>query len=70
MIPVLSTTICLIGTILNVKKVLLCFILWVVGNALWMYYDISITLYSRALLDLVQLLLAVWGYIEWKRERR
>jgi len=61
------TAFCLTGTVLNVKKNILCFYLWTVGNVAWMAYDLHCGLHSRALLDLVQLILAVWGIIEWRK---
>lgn len=61
----LATAICLAGTVLNVKKIRLCFVLWAAGNIAWLAIDVHNRLYSRALLDLVQLALAVWGAVEW-----
>ena len=63
----LVTAVCLAGTVLNVKKVRWCFHLWAVGNIAWLAIDIHNRLYSRALLDLVQLALAIWGAVEWRR---
>ena len=60
------TIIALAGTVANVKKLRICFILWTATNIGWLAYDLSQGLYSRALLDLVQLILAVWGFIAWK----
>ena len=65
----LVTAVCLGGTVLNVKKVRWCFHLWAVGNIAWLAIDFSNRLYSRAFLDLVQLALAVWGAVEWKRRK-
>ena len=62
------TLICLVGTILNVKKIQFCFILWTIGNLLWLILDMYNRVYSRSLLDIIQLILAVWGYIAWKKE--
>jgi len=62
------TAVCLAGTVLNVKKKRLCFVLWAVGNIAWLIYDIASGLYSRALLDAVQLGFAVWGLYEWKKK--
>ena len=61
------TILSLTGTVLNVKKNVLCFWLWAVGNTLWLAYDLWLGTYSRAALDLVQLAFAVWGMIEWKK---
>lgn len=63
----ITTAICLLGTILNVKKKSLCFYLWTVANMMWAIYDFKTGLYSRMILDLVQLGFAVWGIIEWRK---
>lgn len=62
----ITTAICLTGTVLNVKKIKLCFWLWLAGNILWLIIDISNGLWSRAILDIVQGVLALWGIIEWR----
>jgi hypothetical protein len=62
------TVISLTGTILNVKKNALCFWLWAFGNIAWLSYDLSLELYSRAVLDVVQLVFAIWGINEWKKK--
>jgi hypothetical protein len=64
----ITTALCLIGTVLNVKKNSLCFWLWSVGNIAWLIFDIHSGLYSRALLDIVQLGFAIWGIIEWRKK--
>jgi len=64
------TTICLIGTVLNVKKIQFCFVLWTIGNFLWLILDLYNKVYSRSLLDIIQLVLAIWGYVAWKKENK
>ena len=61
------TAVCLGGTVLNVKKVRWCFHLWALGNIAWLAIDLGNGIYSRAFLDLVQLALAIWGAVEWRR---
>ena len=65
----ITTAICLLGTILNVKKLNTCFYLWLIGNILWLCIDIYNGLWSRAILDIVQGGLAVWGIIEWRKNK-
>lgn len=65
----ITTAICLLGTILNVKKLNTCFYLWLLGNILWLCIDIHNGLWSRAILDIVQGVLAVWGIIEWRKNK-
>ena len=66
MVSWITTALCLTGTVLNVKKNKLCFILWLIGNILWLIIDIRNGLISRAILDIVQGALALWGIIEWR----
>lgn len=51
---------------MNVKKMRTCFLFWALGNILWFIYDVWVGLYSRAILDIVQLGFAIWGYYEWR----
>ncbi len=62
------TAICLTGTALNVRKNILCFYLWSIGNIAWLVFDLSGDLYSRAILDAVQLVFALWGIVEWRKK--
>lgn len=62
------TLVSLTGTILNIRKNIWCFYLWCFGNTAWLSFDLWSGLYSRALLDLVQLILAVWGIVAWSRK--
>ena len=63
----LITAVCLAGTMLNCRKKIACFYFWIIGNILWLLFDINSGLYSRAALDTVQLALAVYGIYEWKK---
>lgn len=64
------TIIALLGTVTNIKKLKICFIFWTITNIGWLIYDINQKLYSRALLDLVQLVLAIIGWFEWNRKEQ
>lgn len=59
------TVISLIGTILNIKKNNLCFYIWLITDIVWLLFDFHTGVYSRALLDLVQVCFAAWGAYEW-----
>ena len=69
MITWLFTAVSLAGTVLNVRKNILCFYLWSVGNIAWLTYDIASGLYSRAVLDVVHLAFAIWGLFAWREEK-
>ena len=64
------TIIALAGTVLNVNKLRLCFILWAIANIGFGVLDFQRGDYGRLLLDIVQLLLAVWGYIYWGKDSK
>ena len=68
MVSWITTALCLTGTVLNVKKNKWCFVLWLMGNILWLIIDIKNGLISRAILDIVQGVLALWGIIEWRNK--
>ena len=63
------TVLSLTGTILNVRKNILCFYLWSVGNIAWLAFDLWSHLYSRAVLDAVQLAFAIWGIVAWRKTK-
>lgn len=63
-----ATTVALAGTVLNCKKVRMCFVLWLAANAMWLAWDVSQGLHSRAVLDVVQFALAGWGLYEWGKD--
>ena len=62
------TIICLVGSVFNVKKSVLCFYLWGLGNIGWMAFDAYNGVWGRVILNLIQLYLCFWGIIEWKKK--
>ena len=57
----IATAICIVGTVINVKRINWCFVLWAVGETMWICYDLRVANHSRAILDAVGLALAAWG---------
>jgi len=64
----LLTILSLTGTILNIKKKKVCFIIWTITNSLWTIVDFNAGLYSQAMLQFVYVGLAIWGIIEWRKK--
>ena len=58
----------IVGTVLNIRKMRACFVIWLVTNSLWMVYDIWIHNYPQAALFAVYVALAVWGIYSWRRK--
>lgn len=54
------------GNIFNVKKSVICFYIWAIGELCWLFLDIHNGVLGRAFLDLTQLIFALWGIYEWQ----
>lgn len=54
------------GNIFNVKKSVVCFYIWSIGEICWLMLDIHNGVFGRAFLDLTQLIFALWGIYEWQ----
>lgn len=61
------TAVSLTGTVLNIRKNIWCFYVWLIGDILWCTLDFTSGTYGRALLDFVQVILAVCRIISWKK---
>ena len=55
------------GSILNIKKINLCFWIWSFCNICWLLIDVFNKAYPRAILDVINLATSVWGIIAWHR---
>ncbi|MDO4200451.1 MAG: nicotinamide mononucleotide transporter [Clostridia bacterium] len=64
------TAISLSGTILNVRKNVLCFYIWLIGDILWCTFDFTQGMYGRSLLDFIQIILAICGIVSWKKDNK
>lgn len=58
---------CLFGSWLNARKLKSCFLVWVMCNIGWLICDIVNRNYARAVLDVAQALISVYGYITWNK---
>ena len=57
----------LVGIILNIHKKRICFIIWMITNFAWMLVDIKKNIPAQAFLFFVYFLLAIWGWVKWKK---
>ena len=62
------TIISIVGVILNIKKLRICFVLWIFSNFSWMIVDFYRGIYAQSVLFFVYFLLAIYGLIEWKKD--
>ena len=59
----------LVGNILIIKKHYAGFIVWIITNMAWVFYDYSKEIYSQSLLFLVYTVFAIYGFWEWKYKK-
>ncbi|MGQ0614995.1 MAG: nicotinamide mononucleotide transporter [Planctomycetaceae bacterium] len=55
----------LAGTVLNIRRVRACFLIWAATNTAWAVYDFAHGLPAQGCLMVVYAGLAVWGWIAW-----
>ena len=65
LIIALVSAIAVFGNILNVKRMQICFLVWLLCNIFWLIFDLNQKSYSRSILDLVNLFTSLWGTINW-----
>jgi nicotinamide riboside transporter PnuC len=64
------TALSVVGTVLNIKKKPVCFLIWLVTNIVWCAYDFIVGCYAQSGLFLVYIGLAVWGIYEWRFKKK
>lgn len=62
------TLLALIGVVLNIKKKILCFYIWLFTNASWAAVDFYKGIPMQGLLFTVYTFLAVYGIYEWRKK--
>ena len=55
----------IIGTVLNVWKLEVCFVIWMVCNGCWLGLHIRMKHWPRVLVDAVYFGLAIYGIFAW-----
>lgn len=60
------TVLSLLGTVLNVRKKVSCFYLWMLVNIAWIGVDVCQGLWARFVLDSTHLVFAIWGIVSWR----
>lgn len=60
------TALTIIGTVANSFQKRWCFVVWIITNAFWIIYNLSIQQQAQALLYVVNLITSIIGLIKWK----
>lgn len=67
-IGTICTCIAVIGVILNNHKIRFCFVLWFFSNFFTGLIHLYLQVYSLAARDLIFFLLAIHGYVMWRKK--
>ncbi len=67
-IGVVATILAVAGVLLNNRRMIQCFYIWMISNALSAYLHYDTGLYSLLLRDVVFLALAFEGVIRWRKK--
>lgn len=65
----IATGLGILGAIINARKKIQGFYIWVIANLFWIYIGIKIKLYGLALLFFVYLLIVIYGIITWRKKK-
>ena len=65
-----ASILALLGVWLNIHKNALCFPLWAVSNATWVWVDLCHGIYSQAALQTVYFFLSLYGIWMWRVKDR
>jgi len=60
----------LTGVWLNIQKHPGCFMIWTVTNGAWMFVDFYAGIFAQAFIQLIYLLLSIYGLYKWTREAK
>ena len=69
LIGTIATVLAIAGVLLNNHRLRVCFLVWMVSNALTLGLHLHAGLYSLAVRDAAFLLLAVHGWVKWGRKK-
>lgn len=63
------TILALIGVVLNIKKHIACFYIWLFTNLSWAVVDFYKGIPAQGMLFSIYTLLAVYGIYEWRKRK-
>ena len=65
----IATILSITGIVLNAKKIIYCWPIWLVSNILWIIYNIQLKELSPIVLWVVFFMFNIYGWIEWNKSK-
>ena len=67
-IEILGTATSLIGILFNIKKMRICFVIWLISNFCWIYVQAQAGIWGMVACQVAFIGTCIWGWIEWGRK--
>ncbi len=68
-VGIIATALAVIGVVLNNRRLRICFILWMVSNALTAGIHGNAAIWSLFVRDVIFFSLAIEGWIKWRKDK-
>ncbi len=65
---IISTSLAILGVVFNNRKLIVCFYLWLVSNAITAVIHFDAGIYSLLIRDLIFFFLAIEGLWKWRQK--
>jgi len=66
----IATVLSIFGIVLNAKKLILCWFVWILSNILWIIYFSNNFNLQSLILWVVFCLFNIYGWIQWKKDKK
>jgi len=66
---IIALILSVIGIILNAKKIIWCWLVWIISNMFWIIYMINRDEISSVILWIVFTIFNIYGWYEWKKNK-
>ena len=66
---IIALILSVIGIILNAKKIIWCWLVWIISNIFWIIYMINRDEISSVILWIVFTIFNIYGWYEWKKNK-
>ena len=66
----IATVLSIIGIVLNAKKLISCWPVWLLSNVLWIIYFVNMWNPQSLILWIVFFAFNIYGWVQWKKDKK